>query len=127
MVFRVSKPGNINSELFKSFLISDAIGRVIGYKISTNEILLNRYCLDKYDIGLKPICKKLILNAKVMVGENDIVISWADDKLDKLASLITYGNGKLQGQGNRKRNLHGRRIDASAPKASAQLWFLRIP
>ena len=97
MVFRVSKPENINAELFKSFLISDAIGRVIGYTISTNEILLNRYCLDKYDLGLKPICKKLILNAKVMVGENDIVISWADDKLDKLASLITYGNGKLQG------------------------------
>ena len=75
MVFRVSKPGNINTEVFKSVLSSDASGRVIGYKISASEILLNRYCLYKYDLGLKPICKKLILNAKVMVGENDIVIS----------------------------------------------------
>lgn len=97
MIFRIPKTSSNHSELFKSFLISEAIGRILGYKISTNEILLNRYCLENYNQGLKPTCKKLILKAKIMFGENDIVISWIDPNLDKLASLITYGNGKLQG------------------------------
>lgn len=97
MIFRIPKTSGNHSELFKSFLISEAIGGILGYKISTNEILLNRYCLENYNQGLKPTCKKLILKAKIMIGENDIVISWVDPNLDKLASLITYGNGKLQG------------------------------
>ena len=72
--------------------------KILCLKISSAEAKLNRYLLQEYNIGLKPLCLWILQNMKFSSNlDSKIVVKIKNPKLDRLARLITYGNGKVQG------------------------------
>lgn len=67
------------------------------YPIRSNEILLNKYLIEHYKLTLKMVCLKIILKSCYSKSKDKIIITIFDKKLDDLAHLITFGNGRVQG------------------------------
>ena len=67
-------------------------------KKSTNERVLDKYLTENYKLPLIVACLKIINNASYNINTNgDLIITIIDKKLDKLASIITFGTGKVKG------------------------------
>lgn len=96
MFFTIINDMDIELEEAKTMLRNEALARIYQYKDSTNEIALNKYLLKNCKISLRTLCQKLALNCLIEKSENEIIIKFPE-KLDVLASLITYGTGKIQG------------------------------
>ena len=69
------------------------------YNFGATEKALDKFLNDKYKISLHEACILLINNIKqtTNLSSNTLIITFKTNWLDKLASIITYGNGKLQG------------------------------
>jgi hypothetical protein len=60
--------------------------------------MLDSYIQQQYKITLKNLCIKLLLSLTFYKdNEGNLVLLFKDPKYDKLASLITYGNGAIPG------------------------------
>lgn len=71
---------------------------VVLYTQHANERALNDYLIEKYSEALIPLCLKIIAKAKFCLNnEKELIITIPDKRLDKLASIITYGTGKVPG------------------------------
>lgn len=63
-----------------------------------SELLLDRYLRQQYDTDLKNICVKLLLNLSFYKDNaGNSILLFKEQKYDKLARLITYGNGAIPG------------------------------
>lgn len=72
--------------------------KILGLKTSSTEAQLNKYLLQEYNVGLKPLCLWILKNMRFSSDlDNKIVVKIKNPKLDKLARLITYGNGRVPG------------------------------
>lgn len=69
------------------------------YPLGAKELLLDSYLKENYSIGLKQMCKVLVMSMTFMKTSNSnaIIGVFKEAKFDKVARLITYGNGKLAG------------------------------
>ncbi len=80
----------------KVFII--ARRRILLYPQKTNEKLLDKYIKENYNSKLKFICLKILMNATISTNtDNEVVVTMANKQLDKIASLISYGIGKVPG------------------------------
>ncbi len=43
------------------------------------------------------MCVLLFINSTVHVNENEVIITFKDKKFDDIATIITYGTGKVPG------------------------------
>ena len=86
----------IASELLIKY---DAKMFVIFCEFSTNEILLDNYLKAEYNMTLREACAQIITSGTIQrdVEKKNLRFICNDKYYDKLATLITYGNGKLQG------------------------------
>lgn len=72
--------------------------KLLSLKLNANDILMENFIKDKYSIGLKQICFELIIKrASFMTNGDQIIIKFLNPNDDKLARLITNGNGKISG------------------------------
>ena len=77
-----------------------AAGRIALYKLTTNDLLLEKYIYKKYKKSLKNICYNLIYNNLKINTDyltKTVIITFKNEESDKLASLITYGNEQTPG------------------------------
>lgn len=71
---------------------------VLLAKKGATEKLLDKYLIENYNIPLIVACLRIIKNAKYQLNyQNEIIVTVPDKKLDKIASIITFGTGKLVG------------------------------
>lgn len=97
MFFTVRNLSN-NGQLNRARAINSARKRIILYKSSSNEVALDNYLLEHYNLNLKLMCIKLINSCTWSLNQdNEVVITFKNKEYDKLAALITYGTEKLQG------------------------------
>ena len=76
----------------------DAYYVVHNYPLKATELLLDQYIQQQYKTSLKNMCVKLLLNLTFYTeASGDLVLLFKDPKYDVIASLITYGNGAIQG------------------------------
>lgn len=62
------------------------------------EIILNNYLVENYKTTLKNLCFILLANLYFSTGEeNEIIMSFKDDKYAKLAQIVTYGIDNISG------------------------------
>ena len=62
------------------------------------DMLLEQYIKQQYKTSLKDICIQLLLSLSFYNDdEGNLVLLFKDQKYDKLAQLITYGNGAIPG------------------------------
>ena len=101
MTFRIKNPYEPkNLTAFKKSLLLTLRNRIYSYKMTTNEILLNRYCWNTYKRSLREMCLLIVFGSKFYEDfDNEVIVKITNKHLDELARLITYGNGKIQGSG----------------------------
>ena len=99
MTFIVKYKSEIkNIDYYKYKTWSIARLKVLLLRAGAQEIALNNYLLKKYKINLRVLCLNIINNMQFMTDfENNIIAKTKNKDLDKLARLITYGNGQIQG------------------------------
>ena len=96
MIFRQETKYKNNFEA-KSWTYYNARRIIILYKFGAAEEQLDLYCKKTYQQPLRYVCLRLLTNCTVSTDAKGTVITFADKNLDKLARLITYGNGKYYG------------------------------
>lgn len=68
------------------------------YPMRGTEVILNNYLVENYKTTLKNLCFILLANLYFSTGEeNEIIMSFKDDKYAKLAQIVTYGIDNISG------------------------------
>jgi hypothetical protein len=71
---------------------------VDSYRITASQKRLNDYLKKIYGFGIKTASLLLVANCKIQKNNsNEVIITFPSKELDKLASIITYGTGVIQG------------------------------
>ena len=69
-----------------------------NYSFHASELVLDKYIKQQYKVSLKDMCIKLLLSLTFYKNnDGDLVLLFKDTKYDKIAQLITYGNGIIRG------------------------------
>lgn len=97
MVFRVTSP-IINKQRYSFWIIRGANIVIATYKIKPAQKQLNDYIWKEYGLTLKAAAALVVTNCRMQKNQsNEIIVTFPSKKIDNLAALITYGDGKIQG------------------------------
>ena len=87
-----------NHEFMKFKIYMDARRIILFHRLSADDLKLDQYLKDTYKLDIKTICLQLLQGCKMYKDlSNSIIILFPREEDDKLAALITYGNGELNG------------------------------
>lgn len=70
---------------------------VMHYSMRSTEERLSRLLYEKYGMTLKTACLHVINDCAFMENGDEIAITTKSEAMDRLARLITYGNGVVAG------------------------------
>lgn len=98
MFFTIPNKKYLSTEQLKANTLLDAYFIVKSYPLKASEIILDNYLQQQYNVSLKNLCIKLLLSLSYYKDDADnLILMFKNPKDDNLASLITYGNGAIQG------------------------------
>ena len=98
MLFTISNNNYLSAEQQRVNTLLDAYYIIKNYPMHAGDLVLDQYIQQQYNLSLKNMCIKLLLNLTFYKDNNgNLVLLFKDNRLDKLARLITYGNGTIQG------------------------------
>lgn len=87
-----------NEDRYNFWVIRGAQTTIAAYKISPAQKQLSDYLWEKFGMTLKAACTMIVANCKIQKNKsNELIITFPSKKIDDLAALITYGDGKIQG------------------------------
>ncbi len=85
-------------EHLRTNTLLDAYFIIQSYPLHASDIILDNFIKQQYKTTLKDLCIKLLLSLTFHKDdEGNLVLLFKDPKSDKLAQLITYGNGAIPG------------------------------
>jgi hypothetical protein len=97
MFFRICSPVANNCR-YNFWALRGANLAIAFYKLTPAQKELNNYLWKEFGLNLKTACTMIVANCRVQKNNsNELIITFPSKKIDKLAALITYGNGKIQG------------------------------
>ena len=97
MVFRITSP-IVNKSRYNFWVLQGARLAIATYRLKPAQKQLNDYIWKNFGLNLKAACLLVISNCKVQKNQsNDIIITFPSKRIDNIASIITYGDGKIQG------------------------------
>lgn len=98
MFFTLSNNKYLSPRQFKTSTLMSAYYIIDKYPLKASDKILNDYLQINYKVSLKSLCIKLLLNISFLKDdEGNFVLLFKDPAMDKLAQLITYGNGAIPG------------------------------
>jgi hypothetical protein len=98
MLFHVQSKKALSKTVFYNYSIKQAYFNIYCYKFHASELELDNYLLAKYQIGLRAMCLKLLRKLQVtQPSSTELLYTFLDPEDDKMARLITYGDGYMQG------------------------------
>ena len=98
MFFTVTNKLNQPLDLIKARIKTSAYTRLALFPFGATELALNELLQKKEHRDLYSICVDLLHKSNIVAGEqNNLILYWPNIIDDKLASLITYGDSKIQG------------------------------
>jgi hypothetical protein len=67
--------------------------------LNADDRKMDEFLQENYKTNLRQICLKIISSAKYMADPStkNVIVRIVPENLEKLARLITYGNGKING------------------------------
>ena len=87
-----------NENRYNFWVLHGARLAVTTYRIKPAQKQLNDYLWKTYGINLRAASLMVIANCRIQKNKsNELIITFPSKKIDNLAALITYGNGKIQG------------------------------
>lgn len=97
MVFRVTS-SVANKYRYNFWVLHGARLTIATYRIKPAQKQLNDYLWKNFGLTLKAACAVVVANCKVQKNKsNELIITFPSKRIDNLAALITYGDGKMQG------------------------------
>ena len=98
MFFKVNNNRYLSEEYLRSSTLMHAYFLIKNYPIRASEKILNDFIIQQHKMSLKDMCIKLLLNSTFCKDdEGNLIVLFKDPKYDKIARLITYGNGAIPG------------------------------
>lgn len=97
MVFRITSP-IVNQSQSHFWILQGARLTVATYNLTPAQKQLDEYIWKKFGLNLKAACALVVANCRIQKNSsNELLITFPSKKIDDLAAIITYGNGKIQG------------------------------
>lgn len=97
MFFTIASP-IANKYKNNCWILQGAKLSVSLYHITPAQLKLNSYLWDNYGLNIRTASMLVLSQCKLQKNySNEVIVTFPQKKIDKLASLITYGNGKIQG------------------------------
>lgn len=98
MFFTINNLKYLSTEQLRTSTLLKAYYIIQKYPMYATELLMDSYIQQQYETTLKNMCIKLLLNLTFYKDDlGNLVLTFKDPKYDKLARLITYGNGAIPG------------------------------
>jgi hypothetical protein len=98
MFFSIKNKRKLAIEQLRTTTLLNAYYIIQKYPLHASDLALDRYIQQQYKTSLKDLCVKLLLNMTFYEDkEGNLVLLFKNTKYDKLARLITYGNGAIPG------------------------------
>jgi hypothetical protein len=98
MFFTIENKRYMSPEQLHTSTLLRAYYVIQKYPLHAADLILDSYIQQQYDITLKNMCIKLLLNLTFYKNDSgDIILLFKNEKYDKIARLITYGNGAIPG------------------------------
>ena len=97
MLFRITSPV-ANKSRYNFWVLQGARLTIATYRVKPAQKQLNDYLWKEYGLSLKTACAVVIANCRIQKNNsNELIVTFPAKKIDNLAAIITYGNGKIQG------------------------------
>ena len=98
MLFTINNNRYMSTEQLRSNTLLDAYYIIKNYPMHASDLILDQYIQQQYRTTLKNMCIKLLLSLTFHKSkEGNLILLFKDPKYDKIARLITYGNGAIPG------------------------------
>lgn len=98
MFFTIPNKNYLSTDQLKTNTLMDAYFVIKNFPLKASDTAMDSYIRQQYEIPLKDLCVKLLLSlTHYKDSEGNLILMFKDPKLDKLAQLITYGNGVIPG------------------------------
>ena len=98
MFFSIKNNKYLSDQQLKIDTLMHAYYLINNYPLQASDKILNDYLQQQYKDNLKNLCVKLLLNLTFYRGDDgNFILIFKDPKFDKLAQLITFGNGAIPG------------------------------
>ena len=98
MLFTINNKYYLSTEQLRTNTLLDAYYIIKNYPQHATEIALDRLIQSQYKTTLKNMCIKLLLNLTFHKdNEGNLLLVFKNSEYDKIARLITYGNGSVGG------------------------------
>lgn len=98
MLFTIKNNRYQSIEHLRTNTLLNAYYVIKSYSLHASEIVLDRFIQQQYKTTLKDMSIKLLLSLTFYQNsDGDLVLLFKDQRYDKIARLITYGNGAVHG------------------------------
>jgi len=98
MFFTIKNKRKQSTEQLRTDTLLAAYFVIKNYPIHASDLMLDRFIQQQYKVSLKDMCIKLLLSLTFsMDSKNNLILLFKDPRYDKIARLITYGNGAIPG------------------------------
>lgn len=98
MFFKINNNKYLSAEQAKVNALLNAYYIIQNYPFHATDILMDQYIEQQYKTDLKNMCINLLLNLTYYQDNfGNLVLMFKNPKYDKIARLITYGNGAIPG------------------------------
>lgn len=98
MFFQIQNKKYLTPEYLRTSTLMNAYYIIQRFPLHASDLILDNFLQQQYKISLKDLCIKLLLNLTFYKdSDGNLIMMFKDPKFDKLASLITYGNGAVPG------------------------------
>ena len=98
MFFTINNNRYLSENQLRTDTLLNAYFIIKNYSIHATELVLDNYIKQQYKTSLKDLCIKLLLSLTFYKDtEGNFLLLFKNPEYDKLAQLITYGNGAIPG------------------------------
>ena len=98
MLFIIKNDKYQSTEQLRTTTLFKAYFLIEKYSFHASDLAMDNFIQQQYKTTLKDLCIKLLLSLTFYEdNEGNLVLLFKDPKYDKIASLITYGNGAIPG------------------------------
>jgi hypothetical protein len=98
MLFTINNNRYMSIESLRASTLLDAYFIIKNYPMHASDLVMDQYIQQQYKVSLKDMCIKLLLSlAFHKDNENNLILLFKNPQDDKIARLITYGNGAIPG------------------------------
>ena len=98
MFFTVNNKRYLSTEQLRTSTLMKAYYIIQKYPLYASDLLIDNFIQQQYGTTLKDMCIKLLLNLTFHKNDSgDLILVFKNQEYDKIARLITYGNGAIPG------------------------------